>query len=133
MSAQRPLRLNIDGELTILTAAEHHQRLRSFLADGTNLQLGLSGVSELDTAGLQVLLLARREANRRKAVLKLCDLSQAVSDVLAIVHLGAEFTSAEFAMADFTNAEFAVADFTSTESAVAEFTKDAGPGPDRET
>jgi anti-anti-sigma factor len=133
MTRQRPRRLNIEGDLTILTAAEHHQRLRSFLADGTNLQVGLSGVRELDTAGLQVLLLARREANQRKAVLTLCDLSQAVNDVLAIVHLGSEFTSTEFTSTEFTSTEFAVAEFTNAEPAVAEFTKDAGPGPDRET
>ncbi len=83
--------MDLEGELTIVAAAEHHQRLRSFLASGTDLQLGLSGVTELDTAGLQLLLLARGEADRRGARLTFHELHQAVRDVLAIVHLEAEF------------------------------------------
>ncbi|UWP86226.1 STAS domain-containing protein [Dactylosporangium fulvum] len=87
MTASVPVRLDIKGELTVITAAEHHERLQRFLAEGPQLELGLAAVTELDTAGLQVLLLARGEAERRGVALRLCEHSPAVHDVLALAWL----------------------------------------------
>jgi anti-anti-sigma factor len=95
VSARERRELSFDGELTILTAAEHHRRLRLSLADGVDLHLDLSGVSEIDTAGLQVLLIADRAARQLGAVLTLGEPSPAVRDVLAIPHLDAEFNQTE--------------------------------------
>ncbi|MGI5240885.1 STAS domain-containing protein [Dactylosporangium sp. CA-139066] len=85
--------LQIEGELTILTASEHHERLLQAFGDG-DVEVGLSGVTDLDTAGLQVLLLARREARRRGVVLRLAGLSPAVLDVLALARLTPELEAA---------------------------------------
>ena len=87
MTAAKARRIDLTGELTIMTATEHNQRVLSFLVGGKNVQLGLAGVTDLDTAGLQVLLLARREAERLGVTLAFCDPSRAVTDVLAIAHL----------------------------------------------
>ncbi len=94
MSTAEVHRLDIDGELTIGVAVEQHHRLMAFLATGTALELGLAGVVEMDTAGLQVLLAVRREAMRQEVCLTLCDSSQAVLDVLAIAHLGTDLEPA---------------------------------------
>ncbi|GAA0744002.1 STAS domain-containing protein [Dactylosporangium roseum] len=100
-TASGPVRLDIEGELTVLTAAEHHERLQRFLAEGPWLEVGLSAVTELDTAGLQVLLLARGEAERRGAALRLCAPSPAVRDVLALAWLTPDLADA----ADAADAE----------------------------
>jgi anti-anti-sigma factor len=80
-------RISIEGELTIHHAAEHKQRLLSALMGKAGLQLDLSAVSELDAAGLQVLLLVQREAERLSLVVEFADPSPAVAEVLAITHL----------------------------------------------
>lgn len=86
MSA-RPKGLALEGELTIHTAADRRGALLGMIeADGA-LELDLSAVTELDTAGLQLLLLARREAAHLGGRLTVSAVSQAVSDVLAIAQL----------------------------------------------
>jgi len=79
--------LEIEGELTIHTAADRRVVLMALADAGGDLELDLSGVTELDTAGLQLLLLARREAARGGGRLTLSAVSRAVADVLAIAHL----------------------------------------------
>jgi anti-sigma B factor antagonist len=80
-------RLDLDGELTVSTAAETHQRVLAFLAEAPDLELGLSGVTEVDTAGMQLLLFARQEADRRRVSLAFDAPSPAVLHVLAIAHV----------------------------------------------
>lgn len=81
-------RVEIDGELTIVTAADENQRLLSAISDGdAPLVVDLSGVTDLDTAGLQVLLLCKREAGRRDLAIEFHDPSPAVRDVLAVARL----------------------------------------------
>ncbi len=87
-----PRRTVISGELTIHTAAEHKASLVAAVesaASGTcpGVDVDLSSVTELDTAGLQVLLMAQREAAHLGKTLRITAVSQAVTDVLAIVHL----------------------------------------------
>ena len=77
-------RLELGDELTIVTAAETRERLSPYLKAGTSLELDLSAVSDIDTAGLQLLLAARRE----DAVL--CEPSQVVRDLLDFTRLSAE-------------------------------------------
>ena len=94
MTATRPGRLELAGELTVITATEQHQRLRSVLTGGVDCELGLAGVTDFDTAGLQVLLVARQEAERVGVRLTFREPSRAVRDVLAIAHLDAVFDTA---------------------------------------
>ncbi|GAA3213035.1 lipid asymmetry maintenance protein MlaB [Dactylosporangium siamense] len=79
--------LIIDGELTVAVAAEQQARLRAFLERGTAADVDLSGVTELDTAGLQLLLVARREAAQRGITLTFHNPSRAVHDVFVMAHL----------------------------------------------
>lgn len=65
-----PTRLAIDREMTIYRAAELKHVLLAPLAAGTGLDLDLAQVTELDTAGIQLLLLARHEAQRRGLTLR---------------------------------------------------------------
>ena len=80
------LSLSIDGELTIYTAAAEKQRLQAFLESGEELELNLANVSEMDTAGLQVLMLLKKEAGRRGKSLRYVMHSKAVLDILELSH-----------------------------------------------
>jgi anti-anti-sigma factor len=87
-------RVVLTGELTIQTAGERRATLVEALdaaerSAATALELDLAGVNELDTAGLQLLLGAQREAAHLGRPLRLSAMSQAVTDVLAIAHLSA--------------------------------------------
>ncbi|MFG1926582.1 lipid asymmetry maintenance protein MlaB [Cryptosporangium sp. NPDC048952] len=77
-------RVELGDELTIVTAAETRERLVPYLKTGTALELDLSAVSDIDTAGLQLLLAARQEG----AVLS--EPSPTVSDLLDFTRLSAQ-------------------------------------------
>lgn len=82
--------LRIDGELTIYRAAELAAAMKTALAavaDGGALDLDLSGVAEMDSAGVQLLLAARRSAAESGRALRLVARSAAVDDVIAILQL----------------------------------------------
>ena len=82
--------LRLAGEVTIYQAAQLKQDLLAALdgaAPGSVLALDLGQVTELDTAGLQVLLLARETARTRRQALRLDAPSAAVVEVLDLVGL----------------------------------------------
>jgi len=82
-----PAVLALEGEVTIFHALDIKGRLLDFLGSGDELELDLSGVAELDSAGLQLLLLARREARQQGRALTFTRHSAAVRQVLEIVQL----------------------------------------------
>lgn len=83
--------LHLEGELNIYTAAEVRLRLLETLKHDGNLQLDLSAVTEVDTAGLQLLMLALRETERRGNGIRCLNPSPAVMEVLALCNLTARF------------------------------------------
>jgi len=89
-------RLVVDGPLTIYDACALKIRLQTALeqTDGDGLELDLSQVSEIDTAGLQLLLLAQRESQRRRRPLRIIAASEAVLDVIGFCHLADFFGEA---------------------------------------
>lgn len=86
--------LALDGELNIYRAADLKQELLAAVAAAPALQLDLSGVSELDTAGLQVLMVAKQAANALGHELHLRRHSAAVLEVFELLDLGAWFGDA---------------------------------------
>jgi ABC-type transporter Mla MlaB component len=99
VSASDPLR--VEGELTVQVAAEYKAVLLAALgesvgglpASGDEVAVDLSGVSELDTAGLQLLLMLKREADLLGKSLRLNDPSQAVLEVLGLARLDLSLTA----------------------------------------
>ena len=82
--------MHVDGEMTIYTCAELKPRLLEELAAHPDaIQLDLSRVVELDTAGLQLLLTARRYATDAGRELSVTNPSRVVADVLELCRLGA--------------------------------------------
>lgn len=78
-------------DLTIYNAATQKGLLLDRLNDAAGLDLDLSQVGEIDSAGLQLLILAKREANRQGKPLHLIAHSAAVLEVIDFLHLGAFF------------------------------------------
>lgn len=79
--------VRLSGELTIYAALEAMAPLMSALAAEEDLELDLEGISELDSAGVQLLLLARREAELRGCQLSLTRCSPAVKDLVRLYNL----------------------------------------------
>jgi anti-sigma B factor antagonist len=84
--------LPLDGELTIYRAAEIKPMLMAALSDSPEgLDVELSGVTEIDSAGIQLLMAAKRAAMAAGGSLVLSGHSEAVSDALDLLNLRAFF------------------------------------------
>lgn len=90
---KRIVKLALEGELTIYTAQETKTRLIDGLAHGDALEADLSGISECDSAGLQILLVTHAEALRTHKSLFFSGRSAAVEEVLSLCRLDQVFNS----------------------------------------
>lgn len=85
----------LDGELTIYRAAELKAEMLAAAALGSAPVFDLSDVSEIDTAGVQLLLLALREAEARGVKLTLASPSAAVREAFALLELESHLQAGE--------------------------------------
>lgn len=83
--------LRIEGEMTIYRAAELKQAVLAKLEQSPALEIDLSGVTDFDSAGAQILLLAKRVALAHAGELHLVGHSPAVLDVFELLDLSAHF------------------------------------------
>ncbi|KAF1045669.1 MAG: hypothetical protein GAK35_01278 [Herbaspirillum frisingense] len=82
------LLLIFDGGLTIFQAAERKPELLHALSlVERSVSLDLSGVDEIDTAGIQLLLLLKRETARRGQSLEVTGYSPAVLSAFDLLQL----------------------------------------------
>jgi anti-sigma B factor antagonist len=75
----------VSGEMNIYSAREAHDRLLPMLRDAKAPALDLGKVTDFDSSGLQVLIVAGREADAAGKKLTLVAISSAVRDVLELV------------------------------------------------
>lgn len=75
-------RLALTEDLTIYHALEHKEKLLDALAATEKLELDLSSVAEMDTAGLQLLMLVKREALQHGKEVVISGHSPAVQQIL---------------------------------------------------
>ena len=80
--------LRIVGEMTIFRAGELKQAL---LGEPAPLEVDLSDVTEIDTAGVQLLMLAKKTARAEQRELRLMAHSPAVIEVFELLNLAAYF------------------------------------------
>jgi anti-sigma B factor antagonist len=85
--------LRLEGELTIYRAAELKRALVEAVAGPGPLEVDLSTVTELDTAGVQLLLMACRAAREGNKRLRLVAQSAAVTEVFDLMNLASHFSS----------------------------------------
>lgn len=82
--------LSLTDDLTIYHALEQKTKLLDALAAADDLELDLMQVSEIDSAGLQLLILLKKEAQRAGKRLSIVAHSQSVRSVIDFCNLAAE-------------------------------------------
>jgi anti-anti-sigma factor len=83
--------LMLDGAMTIYNAAEIKNQLLGALNTAPILELDLSHVSEMDTAGFQLLVMVKRESLRLNRSLRIIGHSPAVQEVIEFFNMAAFF------------------------------------------
>jgi anti-sigma B factor antagonist len=83
--------VSIAGTMTIYDAVADKRSLLEALDSADEIEINLSGVSEMDTSGVQLLAMAKREAIKTGKTLRLVAHSQASLDVLDRYNLGGFF------------------------------------------
>lgn len=91
-----------EGELTIYTASDSKARLVEALAQHKEVEIDLSAVTEIDTAGLQLLILAKKEAARQQLQVRFTDHSPVVIDAMELLDLTGFFGDPVIIPADAT-------------------------------
>ena len=79
------------GEMTIYRAAELKALLLGAVEEQAGVDLDLSQVSEIDTAGVQLLMLAKQAAGRRGRLFQLHSHSPAVLEAFELLNVAAFF------------------------------------------
>ena len=85
--------LALTGELSIYQAQELKKTLLDALRPGATLALDLSGVTMLDTSGVQLLLLAQRTAQAQQGNVCITQPSAPVREVLELLRLHTQLIS----------------------------------------
>ncbi len=83
--------ITINEDMTIYNAAAQKHMLLDALADCEELDMDLSQVSEMDTAGFQILLLSKREALKANKTVRLTAHSKAVTELLDLYNMASYF------------------------------------------
>lgn len=83
----------VTGEMNIYHALELKAGLLKSIDEAEAVDLDLSGVSEFDSAGLQLLLLALRQSERGRKQLRFTAKSAPVESVIGLFNLGELFES----------------------------------------
>ena len=84
-------RLHLEGDMTIQRAAEFKQTLMNALDGAASLEINLHDVTEIDSSGVQLLMLAKATAQARTCELRLVSHSPAVLEVFELLDLAAHF------------------------------------------
>lgn len=83
--------VRIDGEMTIYNAVDMKKGIEQCLKGSGEIRVDLSGVSEIDTSGAQILLLAKREARRLDRGLRIESHSRATRSLYELYNLTHHF------------------------------------------
>lgn len=83
--------LTLSGELTIYTAAETKRKLFSYWDKELEVELDLSEVTEIDGAGMQILMQLKHEAVECRKPICYTNHSQPVLDVMELLKLTSKF------------------------------------------
>lgn len=84
-------RVAVVDDMTVYNAAKHKATLIDALTKSDVLELDLSGVGEIDSAGFQLLTMAKREAERLNKKVVIVSHSASVSELLDFLGMVARF------------------------------------------
>lgn len=86
--------VKIRGEFTIFTAQVYKEQLANAVRDsevGAEIDIDLSDVTEIDTAGIQLMVMAKREAASRGGNVRFVRHSDSVLDLIDLYALASQF------------------------------------------
>lgn len=84
-------RLAIDRDMTIYHAEALKSELMDMLEHHQAIELDLSQIAEIDTSGVQLLMLAKRESLKQRKELRIVAHSPAVSELMDFYNIAAYF------------------------------------------
>ena len=91
MQKQPMQRITVEGEFTIFAAAAIRERLLAAFDSSPEIEVDLTQVTEIDSAGIQLMVSAKKDAAARAIVLRFAGHSPAVVDVVDLCELSAYF------------------------------------------
>lgn len=95
--------ISVQDEMSIYSVLEQKNTIYSYIKRDCELQIDLSEVSEIDSAGIQLLMYLKNEANRKKNELSFLNHSQAVVDVVETFNLSSFFNDPVIISADWND------------------------------
>jgi anti-sigma B factor antagonist len=84
-------RLLICGEMTVSFMAEHKELLLSYVRSHADLTIDLAQVSQIDTAGVQMIMLLKKESHDLGHIVLLTGHSQPVKELINLLRLATLF------------------------------------------
>lgn len=84
-------KITIEGEMTIYQAGELYEKFKKQLAACDSIEIDLQFITEMDTAGLQILLALKREANALGKTITMAMHSEPVIEVFELLNIAHEF------------------------------------------
>jgi anti-sigma B factor antagonist len=90
MSTEQDVRrVSVSGDFTISNAEAIRTQLQEAIESAEDIEVDLTEVAEIDSAGLQIMVAAKREAGARHRSLRFAGHSTAVLDALDLLDLSA--------------------------------------------
>jgi anti-sigma B factor antagonist len=99
--AQTASRIQVEGELSIYRAHELKQMFIAAVHSAPALEVDLARVTEVDSAGVQLLMLLQNMARECGCALRFSGHSAAVKEVFGLLNLGTYFADPLLAPASF--------------------------------
>ncbi len=79
--------LQLEGDMTIYNAAAFKEDLLAYVDDFKEFKLDMSAVSEIDTAGIQLLLQLESKAQEAERTIQLLGCNEEICELLDLYHL----------------------------------------------
>lgn len=95
--------VSIKDEMTIYKVLEHKNKLYPLLTPDHELLIDLAEISEMDSAGLQLLIFLKKESIRIHSTLSLLHHSQGVVEIIERLNLSTFFGDPIVISADWNN------------------------------
>ena len=73
--------ITIEGDFNIYTVEEIKKNINKYLDDSANLEMDLSNIKKIDTAGFQLILFIKNEIEKNKKKLKITKPSEEVKAI----------------------------------------------------
>ena len=92
---RKEVKISLNGEMTIYTCNEMKIKLMEAVSKDCNVTINVSNVTEMDTAGLQLLILVKNELMQNDFQLMIIGKNESVTGVMNICNMSEYFSYQE--------------------------------------